>query len=89
MGLTQELRKENFCVLKEVGANLGKRDNAIYCHKDHYVFLLLIYHRETIVQLGYNSGHIAKPFSPLFYPHLSEYPSPFYLMCPRLIIKTC
>ena len=34
-------------------------------------------HREIIVQLGYDSGHIANPFSPLFYPHRSEYPAPF------------
>ena len=41
-------------------------------------------HREIIVQLGYYSGHIANPFSPLFYPPRSEYPFPFYLMCPRI-----
>ena len=41
-------------------------------------------HREIIIQLGYNSGHIANPFSPLFYPQRSEYPAPFYLMWPRI-----
>ena len=41
-------------------------------------------HREIIVQLGYNSGHIANPFSPLFYPHRSEYPAPFHIMWPRI-----
>ena len=41
-------------------------------------------HREIIFQLGYNSGHIANPFSPLFYPPRSEYPAPFHLMCPRI-----
>ena len=34
-------------------------------------------HRETIVQLGYNSDRIVHPFSPLFYPHRLEYPPPF------------
>ena len=41
-------------------------------------------HIEIIVQLGYNSGHIANPFSPLFYPHRLEYHAPFHLMCPRI-----
>ena len=41
-------------------------------------------HREIIIQVGYNSGHIANPFSPLFYPHRSEYTTPFHLMCPRI-----
>ena len=40
-------------------------------------------HREIIFQSGYNSGHIANPFSPLFSPHRSEYPTPFHLMWPR------
>ena len=40
-------------------------------------------HREIIVQLGYYSGHIANPFSPLFYPHRSEYPA-FHMMWPRI-----
>ena len=46
--------------------------------------LLERFHREIIFQLGYNSGHIANPFSPLFYPHRSEYPAPFHLMWPRI-----
>ena len=41
-----------------------------------------------IVQLGYNSGHIANPFSPLFHPHRSEYPAPFHLMWPRINNQT-
>ena len=44
-------------------------------------------HREIIVQLGNNSGHIANPFSPLFYPHRSDFPAPFHLMGQELIIK--
>ena len=28
--------------------------------------------KKLTTQLGYNSGHIANPFSPLFYPHRSE-----------------
>ena len=38
-----------------------------------------VYHREIIIQLGYNFVHIANPFSPLFYPHCSEYPAPSYV----------
>ena len=45
------------------------------------LFLLL---REIIVQLGYNSGHIVNPFSPLLSPHRSEYPAPFHLMWQRI-----
>ena len=41
-------------------------------------------HNGIIFQLGYDSGHISKPFSPLFYPHRSEYPVPFHLMWPRI-----
>ena len=37
-----------------------------------------------MVQLGYNSGHMGDPFSPLFYPPHSEHPAPFHLMCPRI-----
>ena len=44
----------------------------------------LTMHREIIFQLDYNSGHIANPFSLLFYPHRSEHPAPFHLMCPRI-----
>ena len=36
------------------------------------ICLLYTAHREIISQLGYNSGHIAIPFSPLFYPHHSS-----------------
>ena len=42
------------------------------------------YHREIIVQLGYDSGHIANPFYPLFYPHRSEYPALFHLMSQKI-----
>ena len=45
-------------------------------------------HREIIVQLDYNSGHIGNPFSPFFYPHRSEYTAPFYLMWPRINNQT-
>ena len=41
-------------------------------------------HCEIIVQLGYNSGHIGNPFSPLFYPPRSEHPALFHLMWPRI-----
>ena len=41
-------------------------------------------HCEIIVQLGYDSGHIVNPFTPLFYPLRSEQPAPFHLMCPRI-----
>ena len=41
-------------------------------------------HREIIVQLGYNSGHIANTFFPLFYSHSFEYPAPFHLMWQRI-----
>ena len=34
------------------------------------------FHREIIFQLGYNSGHIANPFSPSFSPS-------FGIPCPR------
>ena len=34
-------------------------------------------HREIIVQLSDNSGHIANPFSPLFYPYRLESLPPF------------
>ena len=37
-------------------------------------------HSDIIDQLGYNSGHITNPFSPLFYPHRLEYSAPFHLM---------
>ena len=37
-----------------------------------------------IFQLGYYSGHIGNPFSPLFYPHRSEYLASFHLMWPRI-----
>ena len=37
-------------------------------------------HREIIVKLGYDSGHIANPFLSLFYPLRSEYPAPFHQM---------
>ena len=47
-------------------------------------FFLHHTHREIIVQLGYNSGHMANPFSPLFYPHRSECLAPFNLMWPRI-----
>ena len=42
------------------------------------------YHREIIFQLVYIYGHIANPFSPLFYLHCSEYPAPFHVMWPRI-----
>ena len=45
---------------------------------------MIIGHREMIAQLGYNSGHIGNPFSPLFYPHRPEYPGPFHPMWPRI-----
>ena len=41
-------------------------------------------HSGIIFQLGYDSGHIGNPFSPLFYPHRSEYPASFHLMWPRI-----
>ena len=41
-------------------------------------------HSGIIFQLGYDSSHIGNPFSPLFYPHCSEYPAPFHLMYPRI-----
>ena len=41
-------------------------------------------HSEIIFQLGYDSGHIGNHFSPLFYPHRSEYPFPFHLMWQRI-----
>ena len=37
-----------------------------------------------IFQLGYDSGYIGNPFSPLFYPNRSEYPVPFHLMWPGI-----
>ena len=43
-------------------------------------------HREFIFRLGYNSGHIANPFFPLFYPHghRLKFPAPFHLMLPTI-----
>ena len=41
-------------------------------------------HSGIIFQLGCNSDHIGNPFSSLFYPHRSEYPTPFHLMWPRI-----
>ena len=41
-------------------------------------------HSGIIFQLGYISGYIGNPFSPLFYPHHSEYSAPFHLMWPRI-----
>ena len=40
-----------------------------------------------IVQLGYNSVHIANPYSSLFYPHCSNTLPPFHLMWPRINIQ--
>ena len=34
--------------------------------------------------IGYDSGHIGNPFSPLFSPHRSEYLPPSHLMWPRI-----
>ena len=44
-------------------------------------------HSGIIFQWGYNSDHIGNPFSPLFYPHRSDYPAPFHLMWPRISIQ--
>ena len=46
--------------------------------------VMSISHRETIVQLGYDSCHIANPFYPLFYPHRSEFLTLFHEMWPRI-----
>ena len=51
-------------------------------YKDTDMAYLHQMHREIIVQLGYNSGHIANTFFPLFYPYSFEYPAPFHLMWP-------
>ena len=45
---------------------------------------LFIAHREIIIQLGSNSGHIGNPFFLLFYPRRSEFPTPFHLIWPRI-----
>ena len=41
-------------------------------------------HSGIIFQLGYNSGHISNPFSPLFYPHHYDCPAHFHLIWPRI-----
>ena len=45
-------------------------------------------HCDIIIQLGYKSGHIGNPFSPLYYPHRFEYPAPFHIMLPRIDNQT-
>ena len=60
------------------------------CHYSYVLFSTPKFapvHIGIIIQLVYNSDHINNPFSPLFSPHHSEYPSPFHLILQELIIK--
>ena len=43
-----------------------------------------IVHCEIIIQLGYNSGHIANPFPPSFIPIARKYHAPLNQMWPRI-----
>ena len=66
-------------------ALVSKRGTTLFSHlyvgKIPYQAMI---HSGIIFHIGYDSGHIGNPFSPLFHPHRSEYPAPFLLMWPRI-----
>ena len=66
-------------------ALVSKRGTTLFSHlyvgKIPYQAMI---HSGIIFHIGYDSGHIGNPFSPLFHPHRSEYPAPFHRMWPRI-----
>ena len=54
------------------------------CHYVTWILAHILPHGGITFKLCYNSVHKSNPFSPLFYPHRSEFLAPFHTMWPRI-----